>query len=166
MSRSPSRWLAFLESASAWLTWGLVIAVPIAVSLSTRRILPKSPFLAIGLGMVAFATMVVLAEGIWRVLRWLLTAGRAAGLPAVQPSAEERTAVLIARVLRDERTTWAEIEGQWPAGSENPLLHEANALLRACLDSSGRRFNAQELDRRLPELSDVMNRLRAERTRS
>ena len=72
--RHAVSWLG--ELVAPWVTWALVVAVPIAVGTGLRHRYPHSPAAVAWLvGALLFATLFCTAELLWRGIRWLLTLG-------------------------------------------------------------------------------------------
>lgn len=149
-----------LADSAAWLTWLLVVSLPIGVGVAVRVVFESwHPLIAWFAGASVFLLCFLLAEGFWRALRWLLSGGNRVEQPRPQTD-KQLVADLISDALTQSDSGCGYVmRSKLP--SDDPEIAEAYNLLQRCLDDKHEKFDQIKLNLRVRELVNLMNRLRS-----
>ena len=136
------------------------MALPIGLGLVIHEQFPKLSIIApIVAGILFFAALFCIAEGIWRTLRATLTGGKTDRVLWWLPSKggysdTDKFFMLTMKPYIIPKTRFSKIEREWPHTSENPLFAKAFDLLRECAEKNGS-FNQAKLKQARPAIEKV-----------
>lgn len=147
--------------AAAAVVWLFVAACPILAGQAAFRATRGGNLLAIvGAAAGAFVLALIFAEPCWRGLRGLL---RLLSSGTAQPKRPPRVraATLVSKVMIEPNVRYSAVMGRWPESAGDALIEEAYSVLASCRSEGRDLFSQDSLQRNLPALNDMLNKLRS-----